>query len=418
MKAPWLLALVMLVLSAAPARAHLSPNSAIALDFESRSVTIEVLAPLGEIAYAEGQALPEGAAQKQFLVDFAYRHLAVRTPEGVSWRIDPRSIDLVHDGWAADARLTFEATPPAGASPRALQLHWDGIIDRTPNHVALVFVRSDFGGGALSTSPVMIGALQGQTRDLRIDRGQASPWRGTAAALRLGMAHIGEGYDHLLFLIALLLPAPLGPRAGRWGEFIGARRTLIKLALTVSAFTIGHSLTLLGGAFLGWRLPAQPVEVAIALSILVSAAHAWRPLFGGREPLLAAGFGLVHGLAFATVIGGFDLEPVAKAQAILGFNLGVEAMQLAVVIAVLPLLLLTAATPGYVRLRRGAAAFAGVAALFWLAERTIGAPRVLAKAVENLFAFAPAFVALGTLAALGARFAGKRTAARADANSS
>src|SRR5438045_3779903 len=111
-----------------------------------------------------------------------------------------------------------------------------------------------------------------------------------------------------------------------------ARRcTLGRLAGVVSAFTLGHSVTLIGGAFFGWRLPAQPVEVAIAVSILVSAVHAARPLFAGREPWVAAGFGLVHGLAFATVIGNFGLDPLEKAQSILGFNLGIELVQLAVV---------------------------------------------------------------------------------------
>ncbi len=104
----------------------------------------------------------------------------------------------------------------------------------------------------------------------------------------------------------------------------------------VTAFTIGHSITLIGGAFFGWALPSRPVEVLIAISILVSAIHACRPLFPGREAWVAGGFGLVHGLAFATLIGRFGLEPLQKAQSILGFNLGIELVQLGVVLAILP----------------------------------------------------------------------------------
>jgi HupE / UreJ protein len=90
----------------------------------------------------------------------------------------------------------------------------------------------------------------------------------------------------------------------------------------VTAFTLGHSLTLLAGA-LGWlRLPGQPVEILIAVSILVSAAHAQRPLFPGREAQVAAGFGLVHilvhGLAFTGTLAGLHLSAGPLALSILG----------------------------------------------------------------------------------------------------
>ena len=78
--------------------------------------------------------------------------------------------------------------------------------------------------------------------------------------LYLGAKHMVTGYDHILFLIGVVF-------------FL---RRLKDVILYVSMFTIGHSLTLIGGAFFGWKLPAQPVEIGIAVSILVSAIHAWR----------------------------------------------------------------------------------------------------------------------------------------------
>ena len=143
------------------------------------------------------------------------------------------------------------------------------------------------------------------------------------------MRHIAEGTDHLLFLLVLLLPAPLLLTKGRrWGGFGGVGYSLRRLLLIVTAFTLGHSFTLLLGA-LGWvRLPSQPVEVLIAVSILVSAGHAVRPLFPGREAWVAAGFGLVHGLAFASTLANLHLEAGPMALSILGFNLGIELMQL------------------------------------------------------------------------------------------
>lgn len=405
------------LLLAAPAAAHLMPNSVISLDFDRAAVGAELLIPASEIGYATGHRLAVSAergvgAERTFLTGYIRSHLAMTTPDGRSWRLAITGYEVRSDSWNTDIAATLRLTPPPGASARRMTLVYDGVIDRVANHFVLVFARSDFGAGTLASSPEMIGGLQGSVHTLAIDRGRANAWRGFVASLRLGMEHIAEGHDHLLFLIALILPAPLIAAAGRWGPFAGARTTFRKLALIVTAFTIGHSITLIGGAFLGWQLPARPVEVGIALSILISAIHAWRPIFGGREPLLAAGFGLIHGLAFATVIGNFRLEPLAKAQSILGFNLGIEIVQLCVVIAVLPFLMLVAPTRAYPPIRTFGAAFAGFAAVAWIEERLRGVPNGVGDMVDTALGHAPLGIAVATALALGARLVARRAARR------
>lgn len=138
------------------------------------------------------------------------------------------------------------------------------------------------------------------------DAGSATPqgftWSGFAGAFHLGVHHIAEGTDHLLFLLTLLLPAPLLALAGRWNGHATVCRSLMQILRIVTAFTLGHSLTLGLSSFDLVRLPSRPVEVLIAVSILVSAIHAMRPLFPGREAIIAASFGLIHGLAFASVL--------------------------------------------------------------------------------------------------------------------
>jgi hypothetical protein len=189
---------------------------------------------------------------------------------------------------------------------------------------------------------------------------------------RLGMRHIAEGTDHLLFLIALLLPAPLLAVRSRWTTFGGVRRSLIQILRVVTAFTIGHSITLALGASGLVSLPNRPVEVLIAVSILVSAVHALRPLFPGREPMIAAGFGLIHGLAFATTLQKLGVGAWQRIASILGFNLGIETMQLIVVCAILPSLLLSSRTPAYTVLRLTGATFAAFASVGWIFERLFG----------------------------------------------
>ena len=90
--------------------------------------------------------------------------------------------------------------------------------------------------------------------------------------------------------------------------------------------------------------------------------------------LQAAAFGLVHGLAFATVLAEFGLGPWRMALCILGFNLGIELMQLAVVAATVPWLLILSRTPVYTPLRIGGACFGAAAAIGWTAERALNWP--------------------------------------------
>ena len=192
---------------------------------------------------------------------------------------------------------------------------------------------------------------------------------GFASLFRLGIRHIAEGTDHLLFLLVLLLPAPLIVAGSRWVGFAGVKSSVLRILKIVTAFTIGHSITLALGAFGFVRVPSRPIEVLIAVSILVSAIHALRPLFPGKEFGIAAFFGLIHGLAFAATLDQLGLGRWERVAGILAFNLGIETMQLVVVAATMPSLVLMSRTRAYPFLRIGGALFAGFASVGWIAER-------------------------------------------------
>jgi hypothetical protein len=194
---------------------------------------------------------------------------------------------------------------------------------------------------------------------------------GFTSLFHLGMRHIAEGTDHLLFLLALLLPAPLFALGTRWGGSAGVRDALQRILKVVTAFTVGHSLTLALAALGVVRVPSRPIEILIAVSIFVSAVHALRPLFPGREAGIAAFFGLIHGLAFAATLGQLGLARWDRVVGILAFNLGIEAMQLIVVAAVMPSLLLLSRSRAYSVFRILGAVFAGGASLSWIAERLL-----------------------------------------------
>jgi hypothetical protein len=138
----------------------------------------------------------------------------------------------------------------------------------------------------------------------------------------------------------------------------------------VTAFALGHSLTL-ALAVLGYiSVPTPVVESLIAVSILVSGVHAVRPLIRGGEVWIAAGFGLMHGLAFAALLGRLDLSRSSLVTELLGFNLGIELTQLVVVALVMPSLVILSRSRAYPFLRTALAGLGIVLAAGWLAQRT------------------------------------------------
>ncbi|WP_267389773.1 HupE/UreJ family protein [Sphingomonas sp. GC_Shp_3] len=330
-------------------------------------------------------------------------HVNPVAPDGRPWTVRVQSMHVENgaDVQHIDLVAHLIMTPPPGAPVRKFRFNYSVINHEVMTHTVLVFARSDWSNGVFGGDPQLLGTVRWLTTYIDVNRNEGSFWNGFGAVFRLGMAHIADGTDHLLFLLALLLPAPLLREGGRrWGSYIGIKPTFIRLTKLVTAFTLGHSLTLIIGAFGNIAIPTTPVEVAIALSIFVSALHAWRPLLHGREAWVAAGFGLVHGLAFSQVIAGGGLEGWNKAAAVLGFNLGIEVVQLLVVAVVVPWLMLLAWSGRYTPIRLAGAVFAGVASLGWAIERITGTPTFISPALEMIRPAAPWLLAIIAIAAV------------------
>jgi hypothetical protein len=240
------------------------------------------------------------------------------------------------------------------------------------SHNAYVSVRNDWDTAVFSGKPEPVGDIHFTITSLAIDRSNGNWWQGFHSVFTLGVRHIAEGTDHLLFLLVLLLPAPLLAVGKRWGNFGGLKRSLWQLLKIVSAFTLGHSLTLVVGALGLVHWPEAPIEVCIAISIFVSAMHALRPWFAGKEVFIAGGFGLIHGLAFASSLSEFNFSAWSLVLTVLSFNFGIEAMQLIVVLAVIPSLILLARTKFYSPVRILGAVFGATASLGWILEHTFG----------------------------------------------
>ena len=190
--------------------------------------------------------------------------------------------------------------------------------------------------------------------------------RGFMESLQRGVWHIWTGYDHILFLIVLLIPAVFAV-----STFNSA---LWRVMVIVSAFTVAHSITLACAAS-GWiSLPSRLVESVIAASILVAALNNFLSrAAGSRSAGLAFGFGLIHGFGFAGALAELGAEGAPLWRTLLAFNLGVETGQLAIVGLFLPLAYLLRQTRFYrTGVVYGGSALAGLCALLWFWQRAFG----------------------------------------------
>ncbi|MCY4754041.1 HupE/UreJ family protein [Pelomonas aquatica] len=196
--------------------------------------------------------------------------------------------------------------------------------------------------------------------------------RGFAGFVAEGMAHIASGLDHVLFLVTLLLVAVWRRDGAGWAPRAGARGAFAETLRLVTAFTVAHSITL--GLAAGGVIapPSRWVESLIALTVLLAALDNLRPFVPGPRWSMVAVFGLVHGVGFAGPLKDLGLRGHELVLPLLGFNLGVELGQLAVVALLLPLALLLRARAAYRRwiVPGGSSAIAALATL-WLAERSL-----------------------------------------------
>ena len=379
----WLLLAVLAAGWGGPLSAHLTPNSEITLVIRADGVSADIFVPQGEYGYATGNPVGNDADS----VVRARRYLAGRfkvfAPDGRRWTIELRDVAFMQIAGPPDLHATADLTPPPGATPRRFRIEWSALLRELPSHFAL-FVLAGDNGSMVGEGREILGAVRASNTALVVDRGAPSSRMALANAMLLGIDHIIGGYDHLLFLLALLLPAPLIARAGRWREPRPMGETALQLLRIVTAFTIGHSLTLVGATLGGWHLPAAPVEVGIAASVLVSAVHAIRPLVPGREHYVALGFGLVHGLAFATLLHDAGAGAASTAISLLGFNLGIEAVQLGIVALVVPPLLVLSRAPGFALLRTVLAGLTAAAALAWIVNRSLGAGDGLVAGIDAI----------------------------------
>lgn len=298
----------------------------------------------------------------------AQAHLALAADgQACTLAVGPQQVDTHTDG--AYSVLPLDVRCPR--APVVLGIGYTLFADIDPQHRGLLNLAA---GGA--TRAAILGP---QAPQQQFTLAQVNRWRQFLDYAADGVWHIWIGFDHILFLLSLLLPA-VGQWSRRGGDGRLAWQPVPRLGLAVwevlrivTAFTLAHSITL-SLATLGLvALPSRLVEATIAASVVLAALNNVFPVFQGRRWAVAFAFGLVHGFGFASVLADLGLPRGALALALVGFNLGVEAGQLAIVAAFLPLAFALRRSVFYRRvvLWGGSLAIALLAAL-WFVERAFG----------------------------------------------
>jgi hypothetical protein len=360
--------LLALALACAPALAHKPSDSYLALSLVDGELRGQWDIALRDLEHAIGlDADGDGAitwgelrARHAELAAYALARLSL-TADGrpCATRAREQLVDAHSDG--AYAVLRFAAD--CGSLPqRKLDISYSLFADLDPTHRGLVRVQH---GGATAS------AVLGPERPrLEVALGETSRLAQFLDYAREGVWHIWIGIDHVLFLVSLLLPAVLVYAARGWEPAPRFAPAFWDVFRIVTAFTVAHSITLSVAALGLVALPSRLVESVIALSVALAALNNLWPLVLGRRWAVAFGFGLVHGFGFASVLADLGLPRDALLVSLVGFNLGVEAGQLAIVAVFLPAAFLARRHWAYRRLvfTGGSAAIALLAAA-WMAER-------------------------------------------------
>lgn len=376
--------------------------------------------PLDDVEVAYGLpgdlATPDVvAAEADGIAQYVTGHASVTGTDGEPWTLTVTNVFTESQDGVDYVTVTADAVSPNDHTDEAV-LTWDALIHEVISHKAHTVIGADTAVGADDSAAALLGTFSFNTAKLTVSLGVTQPWQTT---LLDGLHHVREGADHLLFVLLLMLPAVLiarsvaGPLWNAWvlDRPLNLRRVLGRVLAVVTAFTVGHTLTLIAAARGLIEFNAAVMETLIAISVGVAAVHALTPLhrLHAAEPIIAGGFGLVHGLAFGGILTDLGLSSGATLGHLIAFNVGVELAQLAVVAFMLPSLLVLATTRWYHPVRYTLAGFSLTLALCWVGDRAFGLPHLLggvedwAVANQPIVAGAMALIAAAAFASEHAR---------------
>ena len=292
---------------------------------------------------------------------YALERLALRAQDAAcKITVDPKSHGVAAHSDGSYAVFAFDARCPEEI--RTLGIDYRLFFDLDPQHRGIVRI------DAAGTSRTQV--LSARVPSASLDLGSSGRARQFFAILGEGVLHIWQGYDHVLFLLALLLPSVLRREDRVWEPVARLKPALLDVLRIVTAFTVAHSITLSLAALGIVTLPSRLVESAIAASVVLAAANNLHPILRQDRWMAAFLLGLMHGFGFSATLMDMGLPRSNLVLTLFGFNAGVEVGQIAIVCVFVPLAYAARRSAAYRRFGvvGGSVAIAAIATV-WLVER-------------------------------------------------
>ena len=348
------------------AAAHKASTSYLQLQVADTKITGRWDIALRDLDYAlaldtDGDTLltwGEVRQQQSRIADYALNRLTLKADQD-DCRIAVDGLQIVEHSDGRYASLALAGSCPH--EPVSFSLKYELLFDVDALHRGML---------NLDLRGTHSGLFSPGERLLRYNVAGASSVSVFTQYFRAGLWHVWTGWDHMLFLVGLFLPAVVRRRDGEWLPAAGIKIALTDTAIMVTAFTLAHALTLSLAATGLFSPPSRLVESGVAASVLFAGLNNLVPMVYRRLFWLAAGFGLIHGAAIAGGLIELGLPPGDRVWSLLAFNLGVETAQLLVLLAVIPASFMCRRSRWYrwLVLIPGSVFIAGVG-LLWLIQR-------------------------------------------------
>ncbi|MEO0700956.1 MAG: HupE/UreJ family protein [Pseudomonadota bacterium] len=368
---------VILVLTAGVATAHRIDESYVYFQVTEDALTGRIEVTSKDLAQAftfDGDSRLPTNDQIEARADEIFDHFADRLlilAEGQRYPVTFTGLDFLDTDIATFALFSFDI-PDLAPAPDAIEMSYEFLFnDVDPGHLGFALIESNTRTGVRKNEShisLTFGPGGGvQTLGLTAD----PPGKVFVDFVVHGIWHIWHGIDHLMFLAALLLAATMTRRDGHWAPTENLGRSMGVMVGLVTAFTLGHALAISLSAFGVIRFPSTWVEGAIALSIILVALANLMPGLQTRSGLALFAFGLFHGFGFVSVLPLLGADPMLKTVGLIGFTIGIELAQLAIVLVAFPVLYLVCNWRIYpmLALRLGSVGVIAIAAV-WFAERS------------------------------------------------
>jgi len=284
--------------------------------------------------------------------------------------------------------------------PDELDIFYNVLFDKDSKHKGMLIVEYNWKAGIVDNEAMFSNVYSGDNTQQTLSLKDASIMKGFIALVKLGIWHIWIGLDHILFILALILPSvvrrkesdiplSLSTAHDSWMPVERFKPAFMYIVKIITFFTIAHSITLALASLQIINMPSWFVESIIALSIALAAFHNIKPIVKSKEWIIAFAFGLFHGFGFASVLGEKGLGGDYMVLSLLGFNVGVELGQLLIICMIFPVLYVIRKLKLYPAIIKYGSILLIFISIYWFIERVFDVDLTLGtyfwNAVDSIF---------------------------------